>query len=273
MSLWKWLWPREDAPRKIRIHLVPDSGDEPLSLELSLAWLRLLVLLIVGGLLAILILIFSSSSLILEKQKNRVLERQLEENAARLSRMNTLERELEESAVLLYRMQNMFGEGALAPDSLLPEAFLRERAAHERPLGREGQLQRGEQQVLSSMPSSWPLRGWITQEFEGQHGPDYHAGLDIAAEPGTPVRAAGDGVVLVAGWNDEYGNFVLLDHGFGVTSLYGHNSHLDVHKEDRVERGDILGYVGSTGRSTAPHLHFEIRRNGIPEDPKSYLLD
>jgi murein DD-endopeptidase MepM/ murein hydrolase activator NlpD len=273
MPIWKWLWPRKDAPRKIRIHLVPDSGDEPLSVEVPLAVLRFLALLIVGGILAILFLIFSSSSLILEKQKNRVLERHLEENTAQLSRMNTLERELEESAVLLYRMQTLFGEGTLPPDSLIPEQILRERALAEGLPQRENLLQRGEQQVLSAMPSTWPLRGWITQEFHGQHGHDYHAGIDIAAEPGTPVRAAGDGVVLVAGWNDEYGNFVLLDHGFGVTSLYGHNSHLGVRKEDRVERGDILGYVGSTGRSTAPHLHFEIRRNGIPEDPKSYLLD
>ena len=273
MSLWKWFWRRGESPRKIGIHLVPDSGDESISAEISLRLLRLLVLLFLGGLLAVLILILSSSTLILEKQKNKVLERQLEESVVRLSRMHSLERQLEDTALLLYRMQTMLSEGVVAPDSLLSNQALRGLQFTEGPLLKEGRLQRGERQILRSMPSSWPLRGWITQEFQGLHGPGYHAGMDIAAEPGTPVRASGDGVVLVVGWNDEYGNFVLLDHGFGVTSLYGHNSHLSVRKEDRLERGDILGYVGSTGRSTAPHLHFEIRRNGIPEDPKSYLLD
>jgi len=273
VSIWKWLWPRADAPKKIRIHLVPDSGDAAVNLEIPTGLLRLLALLVLGGLLALLFLVFSSSSLILEKQKNRVLEGRLEKDAVQLSRVNSLERQLDDSAQLLFQMQSMLGEGAAPPDSLLSDSALRDLGSTEGPLSKQDRLQHGERQVLQSMPSSWPLRGWITQDFQGRHGPGYHAGIDIAAEEGTPVRAAGDGVVLVAGWNDEYGNFVLIDHGFGVTSLYGHNSRISVRKGDRLERGDILGYVGSTGRSTAPHLHFEIRRNGVPEDPKNYLLD
>jgi murein DD-endopeptidase MepM/ murein hydrolase activator NlpD len=97
--------------------------------------------------------------------------------------------------------------------------------------------------------------------------------MDIAADAGLPVQAAGDGVVLVAGWNEEYGNFVLVDHGFGVTSLYAHNSSLAVRKEDRVRGGDPIAFIGSTGHSTGPHLHFEVRRHGIPVDPRIYLLD
>ena len=167
MSLWKWLWPRGDSPRKVRIHLVPDSGDESVSMEIALGLLRLLALLALGGLLAMLFLIFSSSSLILEKQKNRVLERQLTEGAVRLSRMHSLERQLEESALLLYRMQAMLGEGVAPPDSLLSDQAIRDLQFTEGPALREGRLQRGERQVLRSMPSGWPLRGWITQEFQG----------------------------------------------------------------------------------------------------------
>jgi len=240
---------------------------------MRLSILRVLAVLILGGFLAILFLIFSSSSLILEKQKNRMLERQLAESVSQLSRVQTLELQLNENALLIHQMQQMLSMDVELSDSLLSDPLLAERARAESQLIRQDRLQRGELEVLRSMPSAWPLRGWITQEFQGLHGREYHAGIDIAAEAGTPVRAAGDGVVLVAGWNEEYGNFILLDHGFGVTSLYGHNSHLDVRKEDRVERGDILAYVGSTGRSTAPHLHFEVRRNGIPEDPRQYLLD
>lgn len=273
MSILGWLWPRKDNPRRVRVHLVPDSGEKSVSGAIPLALLRALALLVLGGLLAMFFLIFSSSSLILEKQKNRILERQLAESVSQLSRVHSLERELEENAMLLFQMEKMLGIESEVADSLITDPRLRERMHAEGPQLREDQLQRGESQVLRSVPSAWPLRGWITQEFQGMHGPDYHAGMDIASESGTPVRAAGDGVVLVAGWNEEYGNFVLLDHGLGVTSLYGHNSQLGVRKEDRVERGDILAYVGSTGRSTAPHLHFEVRRNGIPEDPRQYLLD
>jgi len=273
VSLWGWLWPRKENPGKLRIHLAPDTGDESVSLVLPLGVLRMIVVLVIAGLLALLVLLFSSSSLILEKRKNEILERQLKQNAVQLSHLNSLERQLQESALLLYRMQSMLVNGGEFPDSLLPEQVIREMQADELLLAEAGHLQRGEVQLLNSVPSAWPLRGWVTREFQGGRGPEYHAGMDITAETGTPVRAAGDGVVLVAGANDEYGNFVILDHGFGLTSMYGHNSLLAVHKEDRVLRGDIVAYVGSTGHSTAPHLHFEIRRNGVPEDPRQYLLN
>ncbi|MGH9025342.1 MAG: murein hydrolase activator EnvC family protein [Acidimicrobiia bacterium] len=98
-----------------------------------------------------------------------------------------------------------------------------------------------------------------------------HTGLDMAAAYGEPIRAADTGVVVMAGWNGGYGNCVIIDHGAGLATLYAHQSELAVTVGQRVTRGEVIGYVGSTGLSTGPHLHFEVRVNGTPVDPTQYL--
>lgn len=114
----------------------------------------------------------------------------------------------------------------------------------------------------------WPIGGVITQRYVW-----YHRGLDIAAGSGTPVLAADAGRVIVAGWPDNggYGNRVMIDHGNGYVTLYGHLSRIDVTVGQTVNRGNQIGLEGSTGRSTGPHLHFEIRRAGVPVSPLEYL--
>ncbi len=98
-----------------------------------------------------------------------------------------------------------------------------------------------------------------------------HTGIDIGASYGTNVLAAADGTVIIAGWNNAYGNYVVINHGGGVTTLYGHNSSLTVSKGQRVSRGQVIAKVGSTGYSTGPHIHFEVQVNGSPVNPMSYL--
>jgi murein DD-endopeptidase MepM/ murein hydrolase activator NlpD len=117
-----------------------------------------------------------------------------------------------------------------------------------------------------------PLRGPVTSRFGLRAHPlfgrrHFHTGVDIAAPHGTPVRAAADGTVLYAGWYGGYGKLVVLDHGQGVSTLYGHLSQILVTAGQRVGRNHLIGRVGSTGYSTGPHLHFEVRRNGRPIDP------
>lgn len=133
-------------------------------------------------------------------------------------------------------------------------------------------------EVERSLPRGLPLRGYkgITSHFgirKNPFGPGYefHDGLDFAAPYGAPVHATGSGVVAQAGWMGAYGLAVLLDHAKGYQTLYGHLSRLAVHPGQRVERGQVLGYVGSTGRSTGPHLHYSVYRYGSPLDPKPYL--
>jgi murein DD-endopeptidase MepM/ murein hydrolase activator NlpD len=120
----------------------------------------------------------------------------------------------------------------------------------------------------------WPLQGEITTYFGeiGPTSPRGHAGLDIANDWGAPVRAAKDGgVVATLALSSGYGWHVIVDHGDGLITLYAHLSSFEVEEGQAVARGDVLGTVGSTGYSTGPHLHFEVRRHGQPEDPLDHL--
>lgn len=114
----------------------------------------------------------------------------------------------------------------------------------------------------------WPTSGVISQGFKW-----YHKGIDIANRVGTAILAADSGKVVVAGWTDNtgYGNRVIIDHGNGFVTLYGHMSQVNVQVGQTVRRGDVIGLMGSTGRSTGPHCHFEVRHGGVNEDPMSYL--
>jgi murein DD-endopeptidase MepM/ murein hydrolase activator NlpD len=127
------------------------------------------------------------------------------------------------------------------------------------------------------MPSLWPVAGNLTDGFGGRSDPfggdtaEFHAGQDIAAEWGTPVVAAANGRVSFAGWQSGYGQVVIVDHGAGLTTRYGHLSEITVQAGDEINRGAALGRIGSTGRSTGPHLHYEVRIEDRPVNPLQYL--
>ena len=125
-------------------------------------------------------------------------------------------------------------------------------------------------------PSMWPVAGWLSSSFGTRKDPftdgkDFHPGLDISADYGQPVLATGDATVSAAGRNGAYGNMVVLDHGFGITTKYGHLSRISVVEGQRVKRGDVIGLVGSTGRSTGAHLHYEVWMNGRLTNPMTLL--
>ena len=121
-------------------------------------------------------------------------------------------------------------------------------------------------------PSIWPTQGYVSSPYGLRFGgTEFHQGIDIAAEMGTPIVAAADGVVTAAGWNGGYGNMVDVDHGSGVVTRYGHASAVAVTVGQQVRRGQVIAYVGSTGRSTGPHLHYEVRVGGQPVNPAAYL--
>ena len=101
---------------------------------------------------------------------------------------------------------------------------------------------------------------------------EIHAGIDIASSTGTPVVATADGVVVTSGWVEGYGNLVEVDHGNGVHTLYGHNSQLNATVGQTVRKGQVVAFAGSTGRSTGPHVHYEVRENGAAVDPTKYLI-
>jgi murein DD-endopeptidase MepM/ murein hydrolase activator NlpD len=136
----------------------------------------------------------------------------------------------------------------------------------------------GRQNLMKATPSSSPVRGWFTSRFGYRISPMtgramMHQGLDIAAAPGTSVYSPADGVVSFAGYDSGYGKLVSVDHGYGVVTRYGHNSKIFVKLGQTVRRGDLLTAVGNTGHSTGPHLHYEVRINGVPVDPTNYILE
>ena len=132
--------------------------------------------------------------------------------------------------------------------------------------------------LLSSTPSIAPVRGILTDGFGGRSDPftrepGQHNAIDISAAAGQPIRSPADGIVVKAEWANGYGNVVYISHGYGYSTRYGHLSGFAVRPGTRVKRGDVIGYVGSTGRSTGPHLHYEVRVNNNPVNPLEYILN
>jgi murein DD-endopeptidase MepM/ murein hydrolase activator NlpD len=139
---------------------------------------------------------------------------------------------------------------------------------------RAAQAQNAADGAQDSTPSSaglvWPVSGPITSPFGWRWG-RMHEGIDIGVAEGTPIHAAAAGTVIYCGWEEGYGNFVVLDHGNNLATAYGHQSRIAVTCGQHVEQGDVIGYVGCTGHCTGPHLHFEVRVNGNAVDPMGYL--
>lgn len=123
---------------------------------------------------------------------------------------------------------------------------------------------------VGSYGLQWPLSGPVTREFGYQPG-GFHPGIDIAPGYGAPIYAAGDGVVVYAGWESGYGNYTCIDHGRNISSCYAHQSEIDVSVGQTVHRGQFIGREGSTGNSTGPHVHFEIRVGGQVNNPRDFI--
>ena len=144
-------------------------------------------------------------------------------------------------------------------------------------LERELRMYEGFLRQHGMTPSIWPVVGKLESGVGGRRNPfggrgyEYHEGQDIDAAYGTPVQAAASGRVITAGWQRGYGNVIYVDHGSGLSTRYGHLSEIDVSVGQTVARGQTIGLVGSTGRSTGPHLHYEVRINNQPVDPRPYL--
>lgn len=142
----------------------------------------------------------------------------------------------------------------------------------------EGLLDR--ESILSSTPTLLPSTGWITSYFGHRISPysnrgaiKMHEGLDVGAPYGTPIIAPADGLVVFSGNKFTFGKFVQIDHGYGIETAYAHAQKLYVKTGQKVKRGDLLARVGSTGNSTGPHLHYEVRVNGVPVDPLYFVLE
>ena len=130
--------------------------------------------------------------------------------------------------------------------------------------------------LLAATPSIWPVKGWVTSGFGSRSNPfgagiEFHKGLDIATKMGKEIVAPADGLVVESYYRTDDGNFIRIDHGYGVSTGYAHLSRSAVRQGVRVKRGDLIGYVGDTGRSTGAHLHYAVYVNDVPVNPRKYL--
>jgi murein DD-endopeptidase MepM/ murein hydrolase activator NlpD len=132
--------------------------------------------------------------------------------------------------------------------------------------------------LLRATPAIWPAKGWVTSNFGYRVSPfsqerHMHSGIDVASRSGAPVIAPADGIVTFIGTLGGYGKIIVVNHSYGTVTRYGHLSEVFVQLGDRIKRGDKLAAIGNTGRSTGPHLHYEVVINGIPRDPRKYILN
>lgn len=158
-------------------------------------------------------------------------------------------------------------------DSLSAEA-----AKQEQSLQELQEYFQDQKSLLASAPSIWPARGFVTSDFGHRLDPYtaervMHEGLDIAVPYGTPVEAPADGTVVFASTAGGYGNVLVIDHGYGIKTRFGHLSQILVKAGQKVHRGDKVALSGNTGRSTGPHVHYEVRVNGIPQNPRKFILE
>ena len=151
--------------------------------------------------------------------------------------------------------------------------------AEERPRLHELELAIGHtSELVDALPLRWPVRGPVNSEFGGRLSPwtgkpEHHGGMDIGTWWGTPIESPAAATVIAAGRGVQYGKYVTLDHGNGVTSRYGHLERMDVKVGDHVEKRQVIGRVGNTGRSTGPHLHYEVLVEGKPVNPRKFLWE
>lgn len=219
------------------------------------------------GIVGITIFLATYGNLLVKAREIVMLERQVEELSRRNEKIGALMRDLAELNVMEMKVRRLLG--AAGSDSAWTDGSV---AAGE-PGTQE--VENEKTQMLLAFPSFWPARGHITRGFSvtsGRSGPGHHPGIDIALDRGVPIRSAAAGYVIEAGWDETYGYVVLIDHGYGIKTLYGHNDRVVVVKDERVGRGQTIAYSGNTGKSSAPHLHFEVIQNNIPVDPLKYLL-
>ncbi|MCB9366114.1 MAG: M23 family metallopeptidase [Calditrichaeota bacterium] len=246
----------------------------------------LITALAVAGLCVVLLFGLGASTWILASKvqdntalQNRVLELEqtndkIRDIAANLAELRQFEQKLRRG--LLLPEGTLPSADALSPDDASDESLAERLPEDDSVLGvyAENPAEAPVEGVLpSDIPTYPPVRGYVTRHFEHKTALDQvaHYGLDVAAREGTQVLASAQGLVVFAGWSYPYGNLVVLLHKSGYQSFYGHNQTLLVQSGDRILQGQPIALVGNSGRSTAPHLHFEIWKDGVRVNPESVL--
>jgi len=284
-----------------RARLIYMPGDDQPSREFVLKRRLLGAILLGAGLLALLVATFLSTYTVLLARSAHLsrVQKQLREANDQLATVRDINRELERSRRMQDQVLDLLGvappgepgrAGGARPGAdrgATPAGVPAARTAAAGPpagpagatatgraigSGMPGALPHGGL-IATPPPDAWPVGGYVTREFSpprGERGASHpgHAGIDIVAPLDTPVRSAGKGLVTAAAWDNFLGNYVEITHGLGYVTVYGHCSRLAVREGDRVDRGQDIAFLGGTGQASAPHLHFEVWKDGKAIDPR-----
>jgi murein DD-endopeptidase MepM/ murein hydrolase activator NlpD len=249
--------------RSLTIIVVPHGDLETRSFVISYARLKLIVGVAVGLLLVLALGLAFLFPIMAQAARVPGLVAELQQLDVERARVAELAQTVREVEAQYERVRQLLGADAPARDDAEPILP---------PLRPDTPTSRSEDgESLSALIDLWPLAtsGFITRSLSD--GRSRHPGLDIAVPKNSYIRASGAGTVRAAGLDEVYGQFVVIEHGEGLETVYGHASRLYVTAGDRVRRGQVIGLTGSTGRSTAPHLHFEVRQDGRPVDPLTFV--
>jgi len=268
------------------VMFVPDDHGRTFSIRVRRNLLRaaVLILLVFAGGLAALALMLGDIGVKLQFVKAlRIEKARLENENERLLRAFQKIRKIEVLSEYLHRMAldgidsvrlSRFFEQQQASAIAAPDTDATADRDHGREAGTAAAASNRPQDFVLAIPSIPPVEGWVTRGFATENGgpaEEPHAGIDIAAAAGTPIRAPAPGVVDRVGRDAYFGILVVIKHRFGFESRYGHCSQVLVAAGDNIQRGQTIALVGSSGRSSAPHLHYEILRDGKAVDPKDFL--
>ena len=287
--------PKRNTHRKFyRILLIPDDKDEPKAFSVPvprLKYIKLLAVLLILHIILGAVFYVQYYRIAQKNQELLVINRQLEENNMQI---NKLMNEFNDVEYQYTKLRSVLGLGTINADQSTPVVRIPEEnvvtgsiPAYQRDprqmtganqvRHKYGFLKRSKSPLHNyekSVPTFLPVEGVLSKDFEDKTytGPFQHRGVDIAAQRGEPVHAAADGVVVFSGWTYDLGNLIIINHGNGFYSYYGHNQRCLHQRGSFVKKGDIIAHLGNTGISSAPHLHFEIWRDGVALDPKEYIL-
>jgi murein DD-endopeptidase MepM/ murein hydrolase activator NlpD len=275
-------------PNHISILLVPDNNGKTFQIRLRTTTIKIIAGFLIAGCLLVGIGFFSYYKVaVMALSTRKILKRnaELEQECQKVNELATiLKRAAEADQQIRMIAGGMMNLKTTAGENQGVSTANMEKAVRAR-VGTELAPRQGLggqepppdlRPLLHSMSYNfvWPIYGgWITNEFmDGTSSEQKHLGIDIAAKIGTPVKVTANGVVSFSGWSSDFGNLLIIDHGNGFLTRYGHNSRVVVEKGDIVKQGKIIAFTGNSGRSSAPHLHFEIWKDGVPVNPRDYLL-
>jgi len=278
--------------KRISILLVPEDKTEPYSFRIKTGLVKLLY--VVGAILMVHIILgvvfyFKYSWLLDHNKQISAYNAQLQEDNKRVlalaEQVNVLEQEYRKVRTLLgveRGLSSPTGDIVEAQDpstfidKILPAVSSEDNQDIPFESGRPVIITNKTPRVRNSsenMPTLLPVKGFLTQDFqkEGWFEPRRHTGIDIVAKKGTVIRAAGAGIIIFANWTVDLGNLIIIDHGGGILSFYGHNQRFLKPEKSYVKKGEPIALLGTSGRSSGPHLHFEVWKEGVPVDPKEYI--